>query len=348
MAVNLNTNIPQVASQMTPVDETKKAEVAAQLASVLESIGVEVSQTKGVADDAAKAGILSEPVLDEADEALAAKADLEALVAYLQMEMNEQQSKVQAQRIESLKGQLTSAHSVQMDKINESIEKALEQERTAKAQRVLSWIGMIFSVVVAAVVTVTTGGLAAGFAIAGAALAVSSLAMSEFGADKAIMKKLAESIKEDFGCDKQTAEAWAQGIYGGIELILGLTCAIGGGVSAAKAIGKSADLAVKIGTKAATFVKYGQSIGGSAMKVTSMTTTAFAMGYGYAAGRAQADATEVQAILDKLQRFLEESEEELQEILQQLMNMGSQVMALLESKTDTLNKIAQEIGSQTA
>ena len=50
----------------------------------------------------------------------------------------------------------------------------------------------------------------------------------------------------------------------------------------------------------------------------------------------------------KLQKFLEESEEDLQAILEQIANTGSQLLELLESKTDTLNKINQEIGLQNA
>ena len=42
------------------------------------------------------------------------------------------------------------------------------------------------------------------------------------------------------------------------------------------------------------------------------------------------------------------SEEDLQAILEQIANTGSQMLELLESKTDTLNKINQEIGLQNA
>ncbi len=344
MEVNLNVGVPQMPVQ--PSAEEIAAKTVEQMASILGAAGgsVQVSQAKGVSGEQPRVGATSAPVVDEADEALAAKADLEALVAYLQMAMDEQQAEVQAKRIDSLKGQLKSAHDSQMDKINESIEKAREQEKAAKAQRALSWLGAIFAVFVAVVVTVCTGGAAAAFAIAGAALAVGSLIMSETGADKKLLKAMSASIRDDFGCSKQTADAWAQGIYGAVQLVLGLTCAIGGGAAAAG----GAQGMVKLGTTAANVLKYAQSIGGGLMGVTGMATTAASTALGYQAGVSQAEATEAQAVLDKLMKFLEESEEELQAILEQLMNAGGALMELLESKTDTLNRITQEIGSQNA
>ena len=95
-------------------------------------------------------------------------------------------------------------------------------------------------------------------------------------------------------------------------------------------------------------MRLAMNIGNGVMQTASLATTAATTATGYMAGRAQADATEAQAVLQKLQKFLEESEEDLQAILEQIANTGSQLLELLESKTDTLNKINQEIGLQNA
>ena len=350
MDINLNGSIPQMPLQPAVDDITAKAAQAVEhITSILSANGnMQVSQTKGVDGSQSRVGTTSVPVLDDPDEAKALKADLEALLAYLQMEMDEKQAEVQTKRLNSLKGELKSAHDSQMAKIDETIKTAKEQEKAAKAQRALSWLGAIFACAVAVVVTLCTGGLAAGFAIAGAALAVSSLIMSETGADRKIMKAMSKSLQENFGLNKQKADAWAQGIYGAVELVLGLTCASGGGVSAARAAAKGVHGIVKLGVTAARVVSLTQGIGGGVLNAASMSATAASTALGYQAGMKQADATEAQAILDKLQKFLEESEEDLQNLLQQITNTGAALMELLESKTDTLNKITQEIGLQNA
>ena len=236
-----------------------------------------------------------------------------------------------------------------MAKIDKSIEEAKKQEKAAKASKFLSWLGAIFACIITTVVTVCTGGLAAGFAIAGAALAVSSAVPSTPGADKEIMKWMSGVLQDLHpNWSKQDCDAWAQGIFGACELVRGLATSIGGGVSAARAAAKGVAGAVKLSQTAAKVMRLAMNIGNGVMQTASLATTAATTATGYMAGRAQADATEAQAVLQKLQKFLEESEEDLQAILEQIANTGSQMLELLESKTDTLNKINQEIGLQNA
>lgn len=290
---------------------------------------------------------VSRPELDEAVET--EEVDLEALLGFLQSETDEKSAKALSKRLESLKSQLDNAHKAQMDKIDKSIKEAEKQAAAAKAQRALGWLGAIFAVAVAVIVTITTGGLAAGFAIAGAVLAVSSLVMSETGADRKLMKAMANSLKEDHpGWSKQKCEAWAQGIYGGIELVLGLATAIGGGVSAARAVGKATETAVKVSASTARILRLAQNIGNGVMQTGSLLTTGFSTGYGYSAGKAQAEATDSEAVLTRLQKVLEESEEDLEEILSQINDVFGDILKLLESKTDMLTKVTQEIGMQNA
>ena len=159
-------------TEMTPgADELgqKIVEAAQALVEVLGGENVHVSQSNGVGKAHGHKGPeLSAPELDEADLEKAGKADLEAVVAFLQMKMDEKMAKVQGERLESLKGQLESAQKTQMEKINKSIEEARKQEAAAKAQKALGWLSAVIAVITAVVVTVCTGGLAAGFAIAGA------------------------------------------------------------------------------------------------------------------------------------------------------------------------------------
>ena len=335
-------------AQNAGVDTQKILEAAQVIASLLGGSNVEVSQTNGVEGRAGANPTTSVPELDEADAEKAGKADLETLVAYLQMKMDEKMADTQKTRINSLKGQLESAHDTQMEKINKSIKKAQEQEKAAKAQKAFGWLSAIIAVVVAIVVTVTTGGLAAGFAIAGAALAVTSSVMNETGATKAICKAISKSLQEHQGLSKTKADAAAQGIFAGCELILGLACGIGGGVASARMAAKAAADGAKVLSAAAKVSKLVISISSGVIQAGGLATSAATTALGYQAGKAQADTTENQEYLVKLQKMLEECEEDLEAILDQLMSAGTDMLALLESQTDTANKITQEIGMQNA
>lgn len=335
-------------AQNAGVDSQKILEAAQVIASLLGGSNVQVSQTNGVEGRTGANPTTSVPELDEADAEKAGKADLEAVVAYLQMKMDEKMADVQKTRINSLKGQLESAQKTQMEKIEKSIEEARKQEAAAKAQKAFGWLSAIIAVVVAVVVTVTTGGLAAGFAIAGAALAVSSAFMNQFGATKAICKAISNSLQEHQGLSKTKADAAAQGIFAGCELVLGLICGIGGGVASARTAAKAALDGAKALSAAAKTAKLIIQISTGVLTVGGLATSAATTAIGYMAGKKQADATENQAYLTKIQKMLEECEEDLEAILDQLMSAGTDMLALLESQTDTANKITQEIGMQNA
>lgn len=278
------------------------------------------------------------PELDEADAALVEIADLELLIALLKDDMDETQLAAARTRIESQKAKLDQQHKTQLDKIQDAVDKAREQEKAAKAQRAFGWLGAIFAVVAAVVLTVTTGGAAAGFAIAGAVLAVTSLVLSETKADRAIMKAMAESIQNDFGCDKQTAEAWSQGIYAGVQMILSLFCAIGGGAA------NSGKAFVELSSAVAKGVKLGMSIAGSVISAGSMASGLGSSIVGYQAGVAQAEATETQAELIKLQKLLEENQDDLQQILQLLNDDLSAIVSLTQSELESERQIVDGIG----
>lgn len=336
-------------TEMTPgADELgqKIVEAAQALVEVLGGENVHVSQSNGVGKAHGHKGPeLSAPELDEADLEKAGKADLEAVVAFLQMKMDEKMAKVQGERLESLKGQLESAQKTQMEKINKSIEEARKQEAAAKAQKALGWLSAIIAVITAVVVTVCTGGLAAGFAIAGAALAVGSAIMNETGATKAICKSISKALQENNGMSKTTADAVSQAIYAGIELLFAAGCGFGG------AMASRGLKAVEGATKLMRVAKAAQAvmkIASPCFKIGSTAVSGVNIAFNAKAGMAQADATESQKYLTKIQKMLEECQDDLEAMLDQLMQAGADTLALLESQTDTGNKITEEIGRLNA
>lgn len=358
MDVKLNNNgMPQMQDNapvagMTPDAGTLEAEAAkaAQaLGNLLDGMNVLVSRANGVEGRQGAHGVTSVPDLDEADLAKAMQADLEVLVAYLQMETDEQMAKTQGDRIDALKGQMKAAHETQMEKIAKSIEEAKKQEKMAKLQKALGWLSAIVAVVSAIVVTIATGGVAVGFAWAGAALAVGSAIMNQTGATQKICSALSEKLREDHpNLSKAQADTIAQAIYAAVEITLSLTCGFVGGKLAGKAAETAAQAGIKAAAKGARVAKILSLVTSSSLGTINLAVSGVSTAVNYKAGKVQADATENQKYLSKIQKFLEECEDDLQTILDQLMQAGADVLELLESKTDTANKITMEIGQQNA
>ena len=63
----------------------------------------------------------------------------------------------------------------------------------------------------------------------------------------------------------------------------------------------------------------------------------------YASGMSQAELTEMSKVLAMLQQQLEESEDELQKILELIQNVFTDLVAILNSETDTQKTIAQQM-----
>ena len=295
------------------------------------------SQLQGVSG---ASGTTGAPVLDDPEDLEAIQQDLERLVAFLQLDNDEHQSELARARIESQQAVMDKEHEVRLGKIDESIKAAKKAEKAAKASRILGWLGAILAVVTAIVVTVVSGGTAAAFAIAGAALAVTQLVLNETGASEKIIDKMAESMQKTFGMSKAKAQAWASGIYSAIFIVLGLaTAGAAIGISATNAIKATADTL----STAARFALFATQIGNIAMGLSGAVTGGIQTSYNYDSAEAGAEVKDVNRYMAILQQMLDESEEELQQILDQIQALFNQLVAIVQSKTDTGNIIVQNM-----
>lgn len=317
-------------------------------AGVLNGDNVQMSELNNADDESGVNGVISEPELEEVDGEKAGKADLAALIAFLQLNTDKITASAQGKRLESLKSQLQIAHKTQLEKIQKSLDEAKKQEEAAKAQKWLGWLSAVFAVVAATVITLTTGGLAAGFAWAGAALAISSACMNQFGAAKSICKSISNFLREHTNLSKVEADAAAQGIYAGVELLLGFAVGFGGMRALAKAGGTLAVQGSQFLMKGVRIAKSAMAIGSPLTTVTNLVTSGVTTAFSYMAGKSQANATENQQYITKIQKMLEESQEDLEAILDRIMSNCSDMLALLESQTDTSYRITLEIGRQNA
>lgn len=314
---------------VTEKAQTLVKEVAGLLGSE-RSVRVTNAASMQTAEVGTPTGATGVPTLDNPDDAKAKEVDLEKLIAYLQLENDEKQAQMARERIEVQKDNLESQHNAQMEKIQKSLDEMDKAAKTSLASRIFGWLMAALAVVVAVVACVATGGVAVG-AVVGAVIAVGSMILNETGAMEKITQGLSDLL-QSMGMSKMAADIVAS---------VGLTVAL-----MAASLGSSA---LSLGTSAANatlrLVQTGLTVANTVIGVGSTITGGIGAVNNYNAGMASAELTETEKFLAQLRQQLEESQEELQAILEQLQNGYQDVLAILNSETDTQKAIAQQLGA---
>lgn len=358
-AINLETNIAQTmlsglqgadakGATVNGADSTKVKEIVSKTLEILAGTNVKVTRGDSTGVDGAAekktSGATSTPVLDNPDDAKAVEANLEKLIAFLQLDNEERQAAMAKDRIKAQKDSLDTEQKDRMKKIDENIKQVDKAEKARKASRLFGWLGAIIAVITAIVVTVVTGGAAAAFAIAGAALAVASLVGNETGLTDKLIDKLAESLEKN-GDSKNDAKFKASLIVNLTMLGLSLACGIGAIATAATAAANAATQAVKTISETAKMVQSITTIASTVVGTGSLAAGGVSTYFNYTSQNAQADVTELEKFMQMLQQRLEESEEELQQILSMIQNAVGKIAELINSATDTSTEISQNIGA---
>ena len=378
MAIEINTGAPkpqinEMLFQQTEKlsgDATKTKEVVSKALEVLAgsnltvSRGTDTSATGNV--EKKTTGGTNVPVLDNPADPKQIEADLSKLIMYLQLDNEERQTEMAKERIDLNKSGLDTEHKDRMKHIDETVKKMKDAEKAAKISRIFGWIGAVLAVVAAAVLTIATGGLAAGFAIAGAAIAVTALTLSETGAMDKIVNALADHLQEKYGMSKNDAMLAASLIVNLSIMAAQLGCSVGGmvaGFSAAasaaanaaatatKAAGDAAKTAGEVSKLSANIVQLaknmqsGVTIANTAVGAGALASNGVSTYMTHRSEDAKADTTELEKFMTMLQQRLEESQEELQIILQQIEAGVGKIAELITSATDTSDQIARNIGA---
>ena len=355
--ININTNRPQIQSSAFEQaaklsgDSTKAKEIVSKALEILAGANVKVTRS----DDTSASGVgerkttgaTNVPSLDNPGDAKQLQANLEKLVAYLQLDNEERQTQMAKDRIEIQKDNLETEHKDRMKELEASFKKMDDAEKARMASRVFGWLGAIMAVVAAVVVTVVTGGMAAGYAIAGAAIAVSALVMNETGAMEALTNKLSEHLQEKYGMSKSQAQLAASLIINISIMVAQLGCAIGSAASAAASAAKAAADAAAAGASASTTATTVQSvvtIANTAVSAGGLASGGVNSFFTYRSDDAKADVMELQKFITMLQQRLDESEEELQLIVEQIQSAIGKIADLISSATDQSAEIANNIG----
>ncbi len=327
-------------------DSTKAKEVIGKAMEVLAGANIKVTRADTTGADGVSerktTGATSTPALDNPADIKQVEANLEKLIAYLQLDNEKRQAEMAKDRIDMQKATLEKEHQGRMSKINDTLKKMDKAQSASKWSRLFGWLGAIVAVIAAVVTTVVTGGAAAGFAIAGAAMAVTNLALNETGAMEKITEKLAEHLEKNCGASASKAKMWAGIIVNGGMMALQIGLSVTSVVQAFRAAGQVAATAISVAGKTAQNIVglSGLAVGLGAQASGLATTIT-----GFNAQMAQSKVTELEKYLQQMQQCLDESQEELEQILQQLQSGMGKVAEILTSATDTSAEISRKLGA---
>ena len=285
------------------------------------------------------AGPSGVPVLDNPDDEKAKEADLEKLIAYLQLENSKEQAEAAKSRIDSIKGELELEHKDRKAKMDKSLKDMDKAAAARKRNSFFGWLMTGLAILGAVIACVATGGVAVG-AVIGAGIALTAQILNETGVMEKIVGGLSDAL-QSLGMSKMAADIVAQ------VAITAVIIAASVGAGAAGAAGKVTELTSALGKvlqHAAQLVAPALQIGTGIVGLGSTVSGGVGAYQSFKAGMSQADVTETEKFLAVIQQKMEEAEEELEKILQMIQDLVGQIAQLLSSQTDTTAEIAMQMG----
>ncbi len=283
--------------------------------------------------------------------------DLEKLIAELKNSSTEEQIAATKERIANLKEKIQTQFQDRLSKIDETIDKMNEAARLKQIQEASAWMNVALAIVGAviaiavAVAAVATAGAAAGvvvavFACVGALAATGNAALSVYqqvakdDIEQSVKDKAAEyraqGMSDSEAMKKATEEVTDKFLT--ISLVLtgiSVVCGFVGG------FGSSAGSALRV-ISALQAVTSGIGMGSG---VANLVISNMANDASYDSQSAEAELAQLEAVLQKLKKALDEETSQIQVLIQQLMDALADLAQLLESATSTTDEIAQQTGA---
>ncbi len=339
---NTASNVDLAASLAKGLGLSEKAtEQIKEVASLLGSRAVNVSAPAGDKGEVGRTvGANGIPALDDPDDEVAKEADLEKLIAYLQLENEKEQAESAKNRIETMKAELEIEHADRKEKIQKSLDDMDAAARASKRNKIFGWLMTGLAILGAVVACVATGGIAVG-AVIGAGIALTAQILNETGVMEKIVGGISDLLQKA-GMSKMAADIVAQVA---ITLVI-VAASLGAGGLGSAATGAT-QLTSTIGQAlqhGAQLIKPALTIATGIIGATSTVSSGVGAYQNYKAGMSQADLTETEKYMAIIQQRLDEAEEELQAILEQIQNLVGQIAQLLSSETDTVDEIAMQMG----
>ena len=344
----VNTNVARQSSSIDTAAQLAKGlglsekatqavkEVAALLGNRSVSVGATAAPKGETGNIAGANGV---PALDNPDDAKAKEADLEKLIAYLQLENEKEQAEQAKNRIEVMKGELEVEHADRQEKIKKSLDDMQEAADAKKRSSFFGWLMTGLAILGAVVACVATGGLAVG-AVIGAGIALTAQILNETGVMEKIVGGISEAL-QSLGMSKMAADIVAQVA---VTLVIVAASLGAGAAGAGSSVTQLTSAIGKALQNAAQLVKPALTIATGLIGVGSTVSGGVGSYQSYKSGMSQADLTETEKYMQIIQQRLDEAEEELEAILQQIQSLVGQIAQLLSSETNTVDEIAMKMG----
>ncbi len=340
-APRMTSNVDLAATLSKGLGLSEKAtQTIKEVAALLGNRNVSVSSPANVKSEAGTpVGATGVPVLDNPDDEKAKEADLEKLIAYLQLENTKEQAEAAKARIESMKGELELEHKDRKAKMDKSLK---DMEAAAKARtrnKIFGWLMTGLAILGAVVACVATGGLAVG-AVIGAGIALTAQILNETGVMEKIVGGISDLLQKA-GMSKMAADIVAQVAITLLIVAASLGAGAAGGAASATQLTSQIGKALQAGSQ---LIKPALSLATGIIGMGATISGGVGAYQSYKSGMSDATLKETEKYLAIIQQKMSEAEEELQKILEMIQNLVGQIAQLLTSQTNTVDEIAMQMG----
>lgn len=299
--------------------------------------------------------------------------DMALVLTALQSKVMDGQIKTAQKSLDANKQKLSAQQEQSLKKLAEAVEKCKQQQAKQKTNSILNWfkkaltfVGAVVGAVVAVAAAVASGGAAIPLAVLACAMAVNATLSlikdiaSANGKNPPWLDNLVKytnptglmgmgfaKIAEKCGMSKESAEIF--GTVASTVVMLGVTIALGvmsGGASAGSAfkdlsmLGKVAQIGSKFGQAAISGTSGSLEVGSSVLNYQIA-------GLAKAEELAHADRREIDAMVAKLLKKMEEDQDDIKKFVNELMESFQQVSSIINSAAQTRSQIASNIGGRS-
>ena len=354
--VRQNINTPAVGGGTPQVDAEK---IMQEATSIMEGVGLFVAEmnlngveTKSFVNTGKKVDIDEVPELDSesVENMLTILEDLEKLIAELKSDSAEEQIQLAKERIANLRDKLKQQQAERPGKIDE----ATDAQKSQKKMGIFSCVVAVLSAIIAVAAVAAalfTGGASIAVAVAvigciGALCNVGSAAVTIY--QTANQEELQQQVKDKAAEYREqgmsSSEAWkkASSDVNDKFMIASIALSIGGLVGGLVMGGANS---VSNVAQIIAIVQAGMSAVSMAGSIANAVISDDASDKSYDSQATQAELQQLEALLEKLKKALDEDSEELQKLLQALQESLAQLAQLMQSSVSTTDEIAQQTGA---
>ena len=318
----------------------KATQAVKEVAAILGNRSVNVTAPAAVKSEAGTpVGATGVPVLDNPDDEKAKEADLEKLIAYLQLENSKEQAEAAKSRIDSIKGELELEHKDRKAKMDKSLKDMEEAAAARKRNSFFGWLMTGLAILGAVIACVATGGVAVG-AVIGAGIALTAQVLNETGVMEKIVGGLSDAL-QSLGMSKMAADIVAQVAVTLLVIAASVGAGFAGGAASATQLTSEIGKVLQAG---AQLIKPALSLATGIIGVGATISGGVGAYQSFKSGMSDAELKETEKYLAIIQQKMAEAEEELQKILLMIQDLVGQIAQLLSSQTDTTAEIAMQMG----